>query len=78
MTLRRPSLLFAVLAVDAVGAVDSIFAVDAVFAVDARSTVFAVLAVVIAGLYLLRRNHWEWPRLRTPDDPELELVEEPR
>ena len=36
------------------------------------------LAVVIAGLYLLRRNHWEWPRLRTPDDPELELVEEPR
>ena len=36
------------------------------------------LAAVVAGLYLLRRNHWEWPRLRTPDDPELELVEEPR
>ncbi|MCW5951728.1 MAG: MFS transporter [Propionibacteriaceae bacterium] len=36
------------------------------------------VAVAVAGLYLLRRNHWEWPRLRTPDDPELELVEEPR
>lgn len=36
------------------------------------------IAVLVAGLYLLRRNGWEWPRLRTPDDPELELVEEPR
>ena len=36
------------------------------------------IAVVVAGLYLLRRNHWEWPRLRTPGDPELEIVEEPR
>lgn len=36
------------------------------------------LAVVAAGVYLLRRNHWEWPRLRTPDDPEVEFVETPR
>ena len=44
----------------------------------AIGSVACALAVVVAGLYLLRRNHWEWPRLRTPDDPELELVEEPR
>jgi MFS family permease len=32
------------------------------------------VAVVVAVLYLLRRNGWEWPRLR---DPEPELVEIP-
>ncbi|MGC3955149.1 MAG: MFS transporter [Propionicimonas sp.] len=36
------------------------------------------LAVVLAGLYLLRRNGWEWPRLRTPAEPEIEVVDEPR
>ena len=36
------------------------------------------IAVVLAGLYLLRRNHWELPKFRTLHDPELEVIEEPR
>jgi len=36
------------------------------------------LAVLLAGLYLLRRNNWEWPRDRVDGEPALELVEEPR
>lgn len=36
------------------------------------------IAVLLAGLWLLRRNSWEWPRTRVEDDPEIELVEEPR
>ncbi len=38
-----------------------------------------LVAVGVAGLYLLRRNNWAWPgRTPEPDEPEIELVDEPR
>lgn len=35
------------------------------------------IAVLVAGLYLLRRNNWEWPRAHNAE-PDIEVVDEPR
>ena len=35
------------------------------------------IAVAVAGVYLLRRNNWEWPRAAV-HEPDIELLDEPR
>ncbi len=44
----------------------------------AIGSIACFIAVGVAGLHLLRRNNWEWPRTPVPDEPQYELVDEPR
>ncbi len=43
----------------------------------AIGSIACFIAVAVAGLYLLRRNNWEWPR-GAVHEPDIELVDEPR